>query len=100
MILRTPRDIGLAIRERRRAMGLSQDDLAKRAGVSRQWIIEAEKGRPRAELGLVLRTLTALGLQLRTDDTSVTDSKATTPASVVDLHGVIEAHRGQQKPKP
>jgi len=31
-------------------------------GVTRAWVIQIEKGKPRAELALVLRTLTALGL--------------------------------------
>lgn len=80
--------------------GLGQDDPAKRVRVSRQWIIEAEKGKPRLELGLVLRTLDALGLALRTDDTSVPGSAAVTPVAAVDLQAVIEAHRERPKRKP
>jgi HTH-type transcriptional regulator / antitoxin HipB len=38
--------------------------LAKRIGVSRQWVIEVEHGHARAELGLVLRALDALGIRL------------------------------------
>lgn len=64
MAIRTPRDLGAAVRDRRRAMQLDQAALASRAGVSRQWIIALEKGKPGAELGLVLRTLKALGLRL------------------------------------
>ena len=64
MLLRNPTDLGHAIRDRRRRLNLDQDDLAKRVGVSRKWIIDAEKGKPRAEIGLVLRTLDALGLRL------------------------------------
>jgi HTH-type transcriptional regulator/antitoxin HipB len=64
MRVRTVVDLGLAIRDRRRVMRVSQAELARRAGVSRQWILAVEKGRPGAELGLVLRTLRALGLPL------------------------------------
>ncbi len=64
MKVRTAADIGLAIRERRRAAGWDQEALARRAKVSRQWIVEIEKGKPRAEIGLVLRTLEALGLDV------------------------------------
>ena len=67
MLIRTPIEIGLMIRERRRSLGLDQEELAGRAGVSRQWIVEIEKGKPRAEIGLVLRTLNALGLGLSVD---------------------------------
>jgi HTH-type transcriptional regulator/antitoxin HipB len=35
-----------------------------RVGVSRQWIVEVEHGKPRAAVGLVLQTLEALGLHL------------------------------------
>ncbi|MBS2015167.1 MAG: helix-turn-helix domain-containing protein [Deltaproteobacteria bacterium] len=64
MIARTPADLGRLIRARRRALGLGQQELADRVGVSRLWIVEFERGKPRAEVGLVLRTLTALGLAL------------------------------------
>lgn len=93
MLLRTPRDVGLAIRDRRRALGLGQAELAERVGVSRQWIIEAEKGKRRAALWLVLRTLDALGIVLRSDDAAATTAEAA-PAGAVDIGAVIDAHRG------
>jgi HTH-type transcriptional regulator/antitoxin HipB len=55
MLLRAPIDIGCAIRDRRSKLGLDQQELARRVGVSRKWIVEVEKGKPRAEIGLVLR---------------------------------------------
>jgi HTH-type transcriptional regulator/antitoxin HipB len=64
MIVRTPSDLGLLIRERRKKLGLDQAELAKKVGVSRLWVIEFERGKPRAEIGLVMRTLLALDLQL------------------------------------
>jgi HTH-type transcriptional regulator / antitoxin HipB len=64
MLLRTPADLGSAIRDRRRQLKLDQIDLAKKAGVSRKWIVDVEKGKRRAEIGLLLRTLDALGLRL------------------------------------
>jgi y4mF family transcriptional regulator len=64
MAIRTPADLGAVIREHRKRLGLDQAELAKRIGVSRQWIIGIERGRARAELALVLRALDALGLQL------------------------------------
>ena len=64
MSIRTPADLGAVIREYRKLRGLDQAELAKRIGVSRQWVIGIERGRARAELGLVLRALDALGLQL------------------------------------
>ncbi len=63
-ILRTPADLGNVIQQRRKALGWDQARLAHEAGVSRQWIIEIEKGKPRAELQLVLRALNVLGIEL------------------------------------
>ena len=64
MRIRTPVDFGALIRDRRLKLGLDQKTLAEKVGVSRQWIVEVEKGKPRAEIGLVLRTLAALDIQL------------------------------------
>jgi HTH-type transcriptional regulator/antitoxin HipB len=68
MLVRTPADLGAIIRERRRQLKLDQAAFAKRIGVSRQWVIEIERGHARAELALVLRALDALNIQL---DTSI-----------------------------
>ena len=67
MQIRTPLDLGLAIRDKRRKLGLTQTELARRAGVGRQWVVAIEHGKSRAELGLVLRTLSALDLPLIID---------------------------------
>ena len=58
------RDLGLAVRARRRELELSQQQLADRLGVSRQWVATLEGGHPRAELGLTLRLLRSLDLRL------------------------------------
>lgn len=52
------------MRERRRALAWDQRELAERVGVSRQWVIDAEKGKPGTELGLVMRAVRALQLDL------------------------------------
>jgi len=50
------------VRGRRKDLGLSQDRLARSAGVSRKWLSEFERGATTAvELPLVLRVLAALG---------------------------------------
>jgi len=68
MRVRTPKDIGALVRQRRHELGLSQLEVAERVGVSRQWIVDVERGKPRAELGLVLRMLDVLDVRLRIDD--------------------------------
>ncbi|MEX1164015.1 MAG: helix-turn-helix transcriptional regulator [Nitriliruptor sp.] len=58
------RDIGLAVRGRRRELSMSQADLAEKSGVSRKWLSEFEQGKPTAELGVLLRVLDALQMEL------------------------------------
>lgn len=58
------RDLGLYVRDRRRDLGMTQAELAEAAGVSRRWLLDLETGKETARVGLVLRTLDALGLTL------------------------------------
>jgi HTH-type transcriptional regulator/antitoxin HipB len=64
MTIRPPADLAALIRNTRKALRLDQSTLAKKIGVSRLWLVEIEKGKPRAEIGLLLRTLAALQLTL------------------------------------
>lgn len=58
-------DLGSAIRARRKAVGLTQRDLADAAGTSLRFVSEIERGKPTARLGGVLRLLDELGLAIR-----------------------------------
>jgi HTH-type transcriptional regulator / antitoxin HipB len=58
------RDLALYVRDRRRQLGMTQVELADAADVSRRWLSSLEAGKPTAEIGLVLRTLEALGVIL------------------------------------
>ena len=63
--VQTPQRLGAAIRDARRDAGLTQVQLAAKAGVSRAWLIEIEAGAgERAELGKVLATVHALDLSV------------------------------------
>jgi len=64
VLVRTPREVGLLIRERRKEVGFTQAELAERVGSSREWVRLAESGKPRLDLGLALRALAALGISL------------------------------------
>ena len=64
MQLVTPRDFGRHVRACRRFRMLSQAQLARAVGASRQWLAALERGKPTAELGLCLRTFEELGLDL------------------------------------
>jgi len=94
MQARTSIDLGSAIRDQRRKVGLNQQELAKRVGVTRQWIGAIENGKPTAELGLVLRALSAVGLELHIMPTGRRPTP-TTPASLLD--DVIQRARGGKR---
>lgn len=58
-------DIGTFLRDRRDEAGLTQLDLAARAGVSQTMVSAIEGGRRRPSMDVVDQVLAALGLQLR-----------------------------------
>jgi HTH-type transcriptional regulator/antitoxin HipB len=64
MRVKTVADIGRRVREVRKQHGWSQEDLARRCGVSRVWLGNLERGKPSVEADLVLRTLGVLGLAM------------------------------------
>lgn len=60
-----PHQIGPAVRDARKKLGLTQAEVAERAGVSRRFVSELEAGaRPGAEFVRVLAVLGALERQL------------------------------------
>ena len=64
-MLITVRDLGAAVRDARRQAGLSQQAVADRARVPRQWVSRLETGsNPGAELWKVLDLLAALNLMV------------------------------------
>ncbi len=83
MFVRTPVDLGAVIRDRRKQLKLDQSTFAKQIGVSRQWVIEIERGHARAELGLVLRALDALKIRLD----ATTDETAR--SSAIDIDAIV-----------
>jgi HTH-type transcriptional regulator/antitoxin HipB len=85
MLVRTPADLGAVIRDRRKQLKLDQAAFAKRIGVSRPWVIEIERGHPRAALGLVLRAMDALDIRL---DASIGEANRRRP-SAVDIDAIV-----------
>jgi HTH-type transcriptional regulator/antitoxin HipB len=83
-VIRTPANLGALIRDRRLGLCLDQAELAERVGVSRLWINQVERGKPGAGVGLVLRTLMVLGIEL-------TPGNTPPPAITPDIDAIIEA---------
>ena len=78
--------LGLALRTRRKALGLTQYDLARFAGCGVAFLYELETGKPTLRLGKLLDVLHVLGLSLRLDRGKVPlaiaqelDDESTTP---------------------
>ena len=57
-------ELGAYVRAIRAGLAIRQAELAARAGVSRQWLVALEQGRPTCEAGKVLRILETLGFEI------------------------------------
>lgn len=55
---------GALVRERRKALKMSQDDLALATGVSRRFVIQLEAGKASSQLGRALLVASAVGLRV------------------------------------
>ena len=66
-----PGQLGQAIRHLRKEQGLTQKNLAEKAGVSAPWLSETENGKATVEIGLVFRVLCSLGYSLSVSDEPV-----------------------------
>ncbi|MHB0947842.1 MAG: helix-turn-helix domain-containing protein [Gemmatimonadaceae bacterium] len=64
MFIHTVPELAALVRERRKALGLTQADVAARIGASRQWLVAFEGGQTNVELAPVLRALRLLGLTI------------------------------------
>jgi transcriptional regulator with XRE-family HTH domain len=64
-IVKTPEDIGRAVRLARKRQKLRQDDLAAMAGFSHVFLGDLEKGKGTVSVGRMLKVLSELGLRLR-----------------------------------
>ncbi|MGB5092384.1 MAG: helix-turn-helix transcriptional regulator [Parvibaculum sp.] len=56
--------LGKMIREKRKALKLSQQEFADISGVGRRFISELERGKPSLEFGLVLQVCEAAGIEI------------------------------------
>ncbi|WP_295046777.1 type II toxin-antitoxin system Y4mF family antitoxin [uncultured Paracoccus sp.] len=63
-LIQTAADLGRAIRAKRKALGLQQQDLAMQSGVSLPTVSAIENGKETARIGLVLQLCRDLGIRL------------------------------------
>lgn len=97
MLIRTPREIGALIRDHRKQQKLDQADLAQRIGVNRRWVVEVERGKPRAEVGLILKALQALGLTVAIDSAGKPAETQPDGLDSIDIDAIV---RNAKRPLP
>lgn len=88
MLARTVKDLGSLVKERRKGLGWSQSELAAKIGVQRLWVIQFESGKATAQIGLVLRALRVLNLELQIGRVPQVDSNVS-DSDLVDLDAVL-----------
>ena len=59
--IRSPQELGDALRSSRKRLGLTQPQLALVAGVGVRFIVDLEAGKPTVRLDSVMRVIEALG---------------------------------------
>lgn len=99
MLIHTPRDLGAAIRERRKALGFDQAELASLAGTSRRWLIQVEAGNAGASFGLLLRTLNVLDMQMSMRARRGSQPSTDGPMESPDLEAILAKARRAAPPK-
>ena len=60
----TPKDLGRLVKRERKAMGLTQAELALTSGTGLRFISDLENGKPTCQIGKTLTVLKTLGIRL------------------------------------
>ncbi len=68
MNLATAIAFGKRLREKRKALGVTQKDLAMASGTGLRLIVDLEKGKPTCQIGKALAVAQALGLKIEAHD--------------------------------
>lgn len=89
MRIRSASELGAVVKGRRKDLGLSQAEVAGRAGIARKSIVELEAGATQPELRLTLRVLESLGLSLTVEPTPQRRPKK----RGLDLDALLSEHR-------
>ena len=63
-MLLTPEDLGRSVRKERKAMGLTQAELALASGTGIRFISDLENGKPTCQIGKTLTVLKTLGIRM------------------------------------
>lgn len=61
--MQSPQDVGQLVRQTRKALSITQKDLALTSGTGLRFIIDLEKGKPTCQMGKVMTVLQTLGIK-------------------------------------
>lgn len=88
MLVDSKRELGAVLRVSRRRLGLTQADVAERAGVQRTWLVRLEAGRENPTFDKLLSVFRALGvgMDLEPRDTEQRNRPAANVPSLLDQH--------------
>lgn len=75
-LIETPEHLGDVVRHTRKALSLTQPQLALAAGVGVRFIVDLEAGKPTVRLENVLRVLQALGATLNVSSSEDSQTQA------------------------
>jgi y4mF family transcriptional regulator len=62
MKIKTTKQLGTSIRDRRQSLKITQKDLAMTSDTGIRFIIDVEKGKPTCQIGKILQLLQSLGM--------------------------------------
>lgn len=79
-MIRDTKQLGAALQRERKRQGLTQTQLAEKAGLRQQTISAVEGGKPRSELQVIIDIMAALSLEI-----SLQPRDARTPPRLEDL---------------
>ena len=74
--IETPEHLGDVVRQTRKALSLTQPQLALAAGVGVRFIVDLEAGKPTVRLENILRVLQALGATLNVSSSEDSQTQA------------------------
>lgn len=86
-------DIGTLVRDRRERVGLTQTELARRAGISQSTVSAVERGTRRPSLRLLEQVLAAFGLQWRMTTEALDEPEAELDAAIEAMRATPVAER-------
>ena len=76
MSIQNSKQLGAAIRARRKKLKVTQKNLAMTCGTGLRFIVDLEKGKATCQIGKILQVLNALGMKVTIADTYINENQS------------------------